>query len=165
MAFDISTMGETLLDMIPDMILVKGPESHILWANAAFQKYYGMNNEQLAGMIDAKVSKPDFTQQYIRDDNMVFTTGNTLDIPEEPVTRYDGEVRYFNTIKSAIKNHEGKVIMTIGISRDITDRKIAEELEEKALSEVKNMNKLMIDRELRMVELKKQIKNSGSKSP
>lgn len=125
--FSITDISENLLNLMSDLVLVKGPESHILWANKAFQDYYGMTNEQLQGMIDSPITKPDYTLQYIKDDQYVFSTGETLNIPEEPVTRHDGVVRYFNTIKSAIRNEEGDIIMTIGISRDVTDRKEAEE--------------------------------------
>lgn len=109
-----------ILDAISDMVLVKGPNSRILWANKAFRDYYGMSNEQLTNIIDAPFNEPDFTKQYVRDDTYVFTTGKTLDIPEEPVTRHDGKVFLFHTVKSPILNAKGEVIMTIGISRDVT---------------------------------------------
>jgi len=114
-----------ILDAITDMVLVKGPQSRIVWANKAFRDYYGLSNEQLKDMIDASFNKPDYTLQYIRDDAYVFETGQCLEI-EEPVTRYDGEVKIFNTIKSVIRNEVGDKILTVGVSRDISDRKQAE---------------------------------------
>ena len=57
---------------------------------------------------------------------LVFETGEILEIPAEPVTRHDGEVRLFSTVKSPIRNEEGEVIMTVGVSRDITENKQAE---------------------------------------
>lgn len=125
--FEIEDISETLLNLIPDLVLVKGPESHILWANKAFQEHYGMTNEQLKGLIDSPITKPDHTLQYIKDDEYVFTTGKTLDIPTEPITRHDGVIQYFNTIKSAVRNEKGEVIMTLGISRDVTERKNVED--------------------------------------
>lgn len=125
--FKIADISETLLNLMPDLVLVKGAASHILWANKAFQEYYGMANEQLQGIIDSPITQPDHTQQYIKDDEYVFTTGKTLHISAEPVTRHDGRIQYFNTIKSAVRDAEGKIVMTIGISRDVTERKIAEE--------------------------------------
>ncbi len=155
--FAISDISETLLNLIPDLVLVKGAQSHILWANKAFQDYYGMTNEELRGLIDSPLTQPDHTQQYIKDDEYVFTTGKTLDIPSEPVTRHDGVIRYFNTIKSAVRNDSGEVVMTIGISRDITERKKAEEDMKIALAELEKINSHMVDRELKMVELKKEL--------
>ncbi|MDZ4243026.1 MAG: PAS domain-containing protein, partial [Candidatus Omnitrophota bacterium] len=54
------------------------------------------------------------------DDAHVFSTGEILDIPEEPVTRHDGTVRIFHTVKAPIFDEEGNVKMTVGVSRDIT---------------------------------------------
>ncbi len=116
-----------ILDSIADMVLVKGPQSKILWANQAFRNYYGMSEEQLQGIVDAPFADPDNTLQYIKDDTFVFETGQTLQIPEEPATRRDGEVRLFSTVKTAIRNEDGLVTMTVGVSRDMTERKLAEE--------------------------------------
>ena len=117
---------QQILDAITDMVLVKREKSRIVWANKAFRDYYGMSNEDLQDLIDASFNNPNYTQQYVRDDAYVFTTGQPLEV-EEPVTRYDGEVRQFNTIKSAIRNEKGEVILTVGVSRDISDRKATEE--------------------------------------
>ena len=116
-----------ILDSIADMVLVKGPQSKILWANQAFRDYYGMSEEELQGIVDAPFNIPDYTLQYIKDDSFVFETGQTMSIPEEPIVRHDGEVRLFSTVKTPIRNEEGDITMTVGVSRDMTERKLAEE--------------------------------------
>lgn len=116
-----------ILDSIADMVLVKGPQSKILWANQAFRDYYGMSEEELQGIIDAPFNIPDYTRPYIKDDTFVFETGQTLAISEEPIVRHDGEVRLFSTVKTPIRNEDGQVTMTVGVSRDMTERKLAEE--------------------------------------
>lgn len=116
-----------ILDSIADMVLVKGPKSKIVWANQAFRDYYGMTQEELQDIVDAPFADPDNTLQYIKDDAFVFDTGQTLQISEEPVTRYDGKVRLFSTVKTPIRNQDGEVTMTVGVSRDMTERKAAEE--------------------------------------
>jgi|GEM_PF-6703191 len=126
---------QQILDGIVDMVLVKGPKSRIIWANKAFRDYYNMTNEQLQELIDAPFNEPDYTQQYVKDDEYVFTTGETLDIPQEPVTRFDGEVRLFHTVKSALRDAEGKVVMTVGVSRDITGQRQIEAERERLLAE------------------------------
>ena len=125
---DAEEMYRQVLDSIADLVLVKGPKSHIRWANKAFREYYGMTNEQLLDVIDSPVNDPDFTEQYVKDDAHVFETGRVLDIPKEPVTRHDGVVRYFHTVKAPILNSEGKVILTVGVSRDMTDREHLEKI-------------------------------------
>jgi len=125
-SFQLNAHYTQILDSLSDMVLVKGPKSRLLWANRAFLTYYGMTNEELQGIIDAPFSDPDYTQQFVRDDAKVFETGKVLNIPAEPVTRFDGQVRYFHTVKTPILDEQGQVIMTVGVSRDIHD-KLAQE--------------------------------------
>ena len=116
---------QQILNSITDMVLVKREKSQIVWANQAFRDYYGMDSHKLQDLIDDSFNEPDQTRQYIRDDSHVFTSGQPLEV-EGPATGHDGEVRQFNTIKSAIRNSQGDIILTVGVSRDITDRKQAE---------------------------------------
>jgi PAS domain S-box-containing protein len=118
-----------ILDAIADMVLVKGAQSRILWANKAFRDYYGMTNEQLYELIDANFNQVDYTERYIRDDLHVYTSGQVLDIPEEPVTRSDGVVQTFHTVKSPLRDDEGRVVMTVAVCRNITEpKRVKEEL-------------------------------------
>lgn len=110
---------QQILNAIADMVLVKGAHSRILWANTAFRDYYGMSNDELQRLVDAPFNAPDHTQQYIADDLHVFTTGETLEVPAEPVTRHDGAVNLFHTVKSAIRDDDRRVRMTVGVSRNI----------------------------------------------
>jgi PAS domain S-box-containing protein len=130
---------QQILDAITDMILVKGPQSRIVWANKAFRDAYGMTNEELRKIIDASFAEPDNTQQYVKDDAYVFEIGQVLDIPEEPFTRYDGQNLVMHTVKSPIFGVDGEVVMTVGVSRDITDRKQAEEALAKRATELETV--------------------------
>ncbi|MBX3022548.1 MAG: PAS domain-containing protein [Bdellovibrionales bacterium] len=112
-----------ILDAVEDLVFVKGPESRLVWANRAFCRHYGMTNEQLRGMIDAPFNAPDFTEQYVRDDAYVFSTGKSIEILEEPVYRHDGMIRLFHTVKSPIFDANNNVVMMVGISRDVTERR------------------------------------------
>ncbi|MBF0359415.1 MAG: PAS domain S-box protein [Oligoflexia bacterium] len=121
-----------ILDAIADIVFVKSPEAKLMWGNKALRTYYGMTSEQLRGIIDAPFVAPDITQKYIRDDLEVATTGKILDIPEEQITRYDGIVHTFHTIKAPILDSNGKVIKIVGISRDLTEYKKIEEAKREA---------------------------------
>jgi rsbT co-antagonist protein RsbR len=120
-------MYTQILDIVPAMVLVKGPQSRIVYANQAFRDYYGMTMEQLRGLIDAPFNEPNHTEQYLKDDAHVFTTGQVLDIPHEPITRHDGEVYIFHTRKAPIFNADGQVVKTVGITQNITERRETEE--------------------------------------
>ena len=112
-----------ILNAINDMVLVKGPGSRIVWANKAFRDYYGMTNTELQDIIDAPFNDPDYTEQYLKDDEFVFKTGKVLNIPCEPVTRHNGIIRNFHTVKSPIRDREGKVFRLVAVCRDITEER------------------------------------------
>jgi PAS domain S-box-containing protein len=109
------------LDSISELVVLKVPNSKIIWGNRAFREIYGMSLEQLQEVVDSSFNEKSFTEQYIRDDFQVFTSGKPLLIPEEPVKLADGEIRILSTVKSPIFDQDGHVKMTVGISRDITD--------------------------------------------
>jgi PAS domain S-box-containing protein len=111
-----------VLDAIPDLVLVKGPGSRIYWANKAFRDYYGMTNEELHGIIEAEFALPDQTPKYIKDDSYVFNTGRVLEIPQELVRGGSGEVRIFHTVKSPLRDESDRIMLTVGVSRDITEK-------------------------------------------
>jgi two-component system phosphate regulon sensor histidine kinase PhoR len=115
---------KAVLDAIPDLVLVKGNRSKLLWANKSFLDYYGMTEQQLEDIVDSPHSDPDDTVQYVKDDHRVFTTGTVLDIPSEPVTNANGDVRYFHTIKAPILDEAGQVVRTVGVSRLIEDPEV-----------------------------------------
>jgi two-component system, OmpR family, phosphate regulon sensor histidine kinase PhoR len=115
---------KAVLDAIPDLILVKGDRSKLLWANKSFLDYYGMSQQQLEDIVDSPHSDPDDTIQYVKDDHRVFTSGTVLDIPSEPVTNASGDVRFYHTIKAPIFDAVGKVVHTVGCSRLIQDPEV-----------------------------------------
>jgi hypothetical protein len=56
-----------------------------------------------------------------------------------------------------LKNEKGEILGVEGLLRDVTERKIAEDAVKERTKELERMNSLMIGRELRMIELKKQL--------
>jgi rsbT co-antagonist protein RsbR len=110
------------MDQLDELVIIKGPKSRIMYGNKAFRDLYGMSLEQLNGMIDAPFNEPDYTQQYIRDDEHVFTSGQTLEIPSEYVVRHDGAQRQVHTRKAPIYDSAGQVSHTVAVIQDITER-------------------------------------------
>src|SRR5215207_298995 len=110
------------MDLLDEMVIIKGPKSRIVYGNKAFRDLYGMSLGQLHGMIDAPFNEPDYTQQYIRDDEQVFTTRQPLEIPIEHVVRQDGALRQVHTLKAPAYNSAGQISHTVAVIQDITER-------------------------------------------
>ncbi|OQW95461.1 MAG: hypothetical protein BWK77_07400, partial [Verrucomicrobia bacterium A1] len=120
-----------ILDSITDMVVCKAPGSRIVWANKAFREYHGITEQQIENLPESTLTSNTYLKPHVQDDERVFQTGHSMDLPEDPLSRHDGVVRIFHTIKSAVFNADGKVSLVVGVSRDITERKRGEhELQE-----------------------------------
>ena len=83
---------------------------------------------------------------------------------EHRIVYSDGKIGFIVVRFFIVKDEMGKTVKTFGINQDITERKqkedelrhTKEELE-KRIAELENINKLMVNRELKMMELKKEI--------
>lgn len=108
---------ELVLDSMTEFVLVKDERSRLLWANKTFCDYYGVTRAQLRDQVDASHSDPDDTLQYVRDDRQVLRTGAPL-TTIEPITRHDGNVEYYATIKTRLGDEKTDTVRgTVGTSR------------------------------------------------
>ena len=86
---------------------------------------------------------------------LTFQDGNVHEaITETPL---GSDVRFYHLVASPIKDSQGHVQYVIELAQDITDRKKADESLKQKIDELERFNRTMVGRELRMVELKKEI--------
>ena len=68
-----------------------------------------------------------------------------------------GQLRHREVSATPVRDPDGKIIGAISVVHDITERKKAEEALKSTNDELARFNKVMIGRELRMIELKKEV--------
>ena len=112
-----------ILDAMADMILVKDADSKIVWANRALREAWGTENDDLVGQEYNPLSKLDERNRSLEQDALVLDTQDTILLPDERLERKDGRILQVDTVKSPIFDSNGQVIMTVGVSRDVSDRK------------------------------------------
>ena len=79
---------------------------------------------------------------FRRDTLEVIRTGRPkLNLEELPIPHHDGRVIYFLTNRVPLLDATGQIIGMVGISFDITDRKLAEEQLREALTKVETLSK------------------------
>ncbi|HWO56353.1 MAG TPA: PAS domain-containing protein [bacterium] len=121
-------LAESILENIPNMVFVKdAKELRFVRFNRAGEALLGYSREQLIGKSDYDFFPPEEADFFTSQDRAVLEGGQLVDIPEEPIQTKDKQVRFLHTKKLPINGPDGKPAYLLGISEDITERKLAEE--------------------------------------
>ena len=116
-----------LMEHIPDNIYFKDRESRFIRINRAAAEWYGLEDPAaVVGKSDFDLFTADHAQPAYDDEQDIIRTGKPLLHKEEKETWPDGRETWVDTSKLPLRDHQGNILGTFGISRDITDRKIAE---------------------------------------
>jgi phosphoserine phosphatase RsbU/P len=119
---------KTLMDNLPDNIYFKDRESRFTTVNRAMAAWFGLKDPAgLIGKTDADLFAPEHAQAALRDEQAILRTGQPLVNREEKETWADGRETWVSTTKLPLKDPNGQIIGTFGLSRDITEKKRAEE--------------------------------------
>jgi PAS domain S-box-containing protein len=118
----------TLIDNLPDYIYVKDRESRFLINNLAHVRILGATHpDEVAGRTDFDYFPKEIAEKFFADEQALMQSGQMLDCVESVVDKTTGKLRWLQTTKITRRDGSGKVIGLIGISRDITVQKRAEE--------------------------------------
>jgi len=132
----------SLMDNLPLNIYFKDMESRFIRINNAQIQSLGLSNPgDEIGKTDFDFFTEEHARQAYEDEHEIIQSGKPL-IKEEKETRADKPDTWVSTIKLPLLDHEGKIVGTFGISRDITERKLAEEELIKALAKAEESDRL-----------------------
>jgi len=121
------TLLRTLLDLLPDPIYIKDRESRFLVANEPCARGMGAGStEDLLGKTDADFFSAEQAAVFRADEERIFA-GETLANKEERIAFPDGSSGVILTTKRPLKDARGKITGLVGIGRNITERKAAED--------------------------------------
>ncbi len=125
---------DSLMDTVPDHIYYKDTKSRFLRINKSMASLFHLKSPADAiGKTDFDFFTGEHAERAFEDEQEILRTGEPIVGREEKETWPDGSVTWVSTTKQALRNPFGEIIGTFGISRDITERKRAEQhLAEKA---------------------------------
>lgn len=114
----------TLLDNVPDSIYFKDLDSRFLRVSSGLVEKFGLTSpEQVIGKSDADFFGATHANQARADEVKIMTTGRPMVDLVEHETWPDRPDTWCSTTKLPLRDNEGTIVGTFGITRDITQQK------------------------------------------
>ncbi|MDI6697670.1 MAG: PAS domain S-box protein [Candidatus Saccharicenans sp.] len=117
---------ESLLEALPDVIYFKDLEGRNLIVNRAMEDLTGLSRDKIIGKKDEEIFSPELALQCKQSDFEVLEKKKPLKFYESLIDK-NGRERYFESIKSPVFDQADNLIGIVGISRNITELKQAED--------------------------------------
>ena len=130
----------TLLEYSSDIIFLIDSEGVVQSVNRAATKYLGLEIDQIEGKNFSELFPPQTVETFKGYLNKTFISGEsaTYETPM-PTTK---KAIWVSTSINPVKDRSGNVTAVLGVSRDVTGWKRAEESLEQALIDARNANKV-----------------------
>jgi two-component system, sensor histidine kinase and response regulator len=117
-----------LIDNVPDSMYVKDADCRFLVANLSVSQQMGAKTpDDLIGKTDFDFYPPEIAKPFFEDEQRVIRSGQAEVNREEVAMDSQGKVGQALTTQVPLHDEDGRVIGLVGVSRDITARKKAEE--------------------------------------
>ncbi len=118
---------EAFLEHIPEHVYFKDRNSRFMRINLAMAAYFGLDNPKDAiEKTDADMFSSEHAGQALKDEQEIISSGQPIVGIEEKETWPDGRESWVLTTKVPLKDRLGRIIGTMGISHNITERKQTE---------------------------------------
>ncbi len=121
-----ASLINSLLDSLPDMIFFKNVEGVYLGCNPSFAEFVGRKKEGIIGKTDYDLFAPDVAAAFRENDERMLASKMPRH-NEELITYPNGRKALLDTLKTPYWLPDGTLIGVVGLSRDITDQKRAQE--------------------------------------
>jgi len=129
---------QAIAEGITDAVFVKDLAGRYLMINSAGARFLGKSVEEVLGKDDTALFSPETAQAIRAGDAHVLEAGRTLTY--EDVGTAAGVTRTYLSTKGPYRDAHSNVIGLLGISRDITERKQAEEELQRTAAELARSN-------------------------
>lgn len=118
---------DAFLEHIPDNVFFKDKDSRFLRVSRAMANYIGLDDpRQAIRKTDFDIFSSEHAELARNDELEILRTGRPLAPKEEKETWPDGRESWVLTTKVPLRNSHGEIAGTMGISHNITERKLAE---------------------------------------
>ena len=141
---ETSQFLETILENIPMIIFIKEARNlRYVHTNKFLVAALGESVNAWVGKTDYDIFPKEIAEMFTAKDREVFEHRTILDIPQEEVPTDDGKILICHTRKVPLYDANGEPLYLIGLSEDITDRKLAEDAQRRELVLLETQEKLV----------------------
>lgn len=152
-----------MMDNIPDAIYFKDLESRFIKVNKGIMKNAGVSSEdEILGKTDFDFFGYEHADEARKDELEIIKTGKPIINKVEKENYPDGRVKWVSTTKIPLKDDEGNIIGTFGMSRNITDLIEKEQKINKIAEELSELNKKLTHSEIKLKESESRLKHTVS---
>ncbi len=146
-----------IIETLPHVVWVGDAEGKLMFINEAWETWTGMSREEALGFGWARAIHPDDSKALLEKWGNAYKNGASYE-GECRFLHENGDILYCSFLAKPVFNSEGKITNWIGLDMDISLMKCVEEELKNKVNELERINDLMIDRELKMADLKVEIK-------
>jgi diguanylate cyclase (GGDEF)-like protein/PAS domain S-box-containing protein len=120
---------QALIDWLPDNLWVKDVKSRFVISNKATATRIGLPGPaDLIGKSDLELLPPEIAKKFFADEQEIVRTGKPMVDMEEYVFDESGGKTWILTTKVPLRNDHNEIFGVAGMSRDISERKLADAL-------------------------------------
>ena len=120
---------QALIDRVPDYLWVKDANSRFVVANKAITLDSGRSRtSDMIGLTDFDIHAEERARGFRKIEKEILRTGAPMIDEEESVIDPKGAKKWVSSTKVPLRNAKGEIFGLLGISRDITARKLADAL-------------------------------------
>jgi PAS domain S-box-containing protein len=144
------------LEQSPSSVVITNREGQIEYVNPKFEILTGYSAKEALGKTPRMLKSEIHGEAFYHDLWQTIMSGKEWH-GEICNRKKDGQLYWEQASISAIRNEAGEIIKFVSVREDITERKRLDGELKQQMEELERFNSLTIDREERMIELKKEI--------
>jgi PAS domain S-box-containing protein len=114
-------MYRTLVESIPQKVFMKGRDLRYVSINENYARDLGIRPADAVGKVDYDFFPKELADKYRADDQRIMDTGRIDELEEKYIQ--EGKEVWVHTVKSPVRDQDGKIVGVFGIFWDVTERK------------------------------------------
>jgi len=117
---------QTIVDSLPLNLLIKDAQGRRVFANKYYLELHGLSLDEVVGKTDFDLFPESLAKKYTADDAAILKTGTAMQDVEE-YQLPNGQHRWIERTKSAIRNADDQIVGVQVLFWDVTDRQQAQD--------------------------------------